>query len=73
LGVAADSDGIDGSEDAAGAIITPDTATRRRSGLSPTHHLAGHDSYSFFKPLDDLLITGPTMTNVNDLRIILIK
>lgn len=72
--LAADSDGIDGSEDAAGAIITPDTLQRAAVlGLSPTHHLAGHDSYSFFKPLDDLLITGPTMTNVNDLRIILIK
>jgi len=71
--LAADSDGIDGSEDAAGAIISPDTLARAAAlGLSPAEYLTGHDSYSLFAPLGDLLITGPTLTNVNDIRAILI-
>ncbi|WP_206244720.1 glycerate kinase type-2 family protein [Novosphingobium terrae] len=71
--IACDTDGIDGSDDAAGAIVTPDTLSRARArGLDPHAFLAGHDSYSFFEPLGDLVITGPTRTNVNDFRAILI-
>jgi hydroxypyruvate reductase len=71
--IAGDSDGIDGSEDAAGAIITPDTLGRARSaGLDPEAMLKAHDSYSFFARLGDLVMTGPTLTNVNDIRGILI-
>ena len=69
----ADSDGIDGSEDAAGALIAPDTLARADAwGLDPRAFLQNHDSYSLFKALDDLLITGPSLTNVNDIRICLI-
>lgn len=71
--IACDTDGIDGSDDAAGAIVTPDTLARARTmGLDPHAFLAAHDSYSFFAPLGDLVITGPTRTNVNDFRAILI-
>ena len=71
--LAADSDGIDGSEDAAGAVITPDTLSRARAaGASAQEALAGHDSYSFFAAIEDLLITGPSHTNVNDFRAVLI-
>lgn len=71
--LAGDSDGIDGSEDAAGAIITPDTLARARAaGLDPAAMLKSHDSYSLFAKLGDLVMTGPTLTNVNDIRAILI-
>lgn len=71
--IAGDSDGIDGTEDAAGAIIGPDTLSRAiAAGLNPAAMLAAHDSYSLFAALGDLVITGPTLTNVNDLRAILI-
>ncbi len=71
--LAGDSDGIDGIGDAAGALITPATLDRARAlGLSPEAHLAAHDSYGFFERLGDLIITGPTLTNVNDIRAILI-
>jgi hydroxypyruvate reductase len=71
--LAADSDGIDGSDDAAGAVIRPDTLTRARAlGLDAVQFLEAHDSYSFFAALGDLVITGPTLTNVNDIRAILI-
>jgi glycerate 2-kinase len=71
--LAADSDGIDGTENAAGAIIGPDTLARARAqGLDAARFLAAHDSYSFFAALGDLVITGPTLTNVNDIRAILI-
>jgi glycerate 2-kinase len=71
--LAADSDGIDGTEDAAGAIIGPDTLARANAlGLDGEKFLAAHDSYSFFHALGDLVITGPTLTNVNDIRAILI-
>lgn len=70
---AGDSDGIDGSEDAAGAIVTPDTLARSRAaGIDARRHLASHDSYTFFDALGDLVRTGPTLTNVNDIRAILI-
>ncbi len=71
---AGDSDGIDGTEDAAGALIGPDTLWRARAaGLDAAAMLEAHDSYSLFAALDDLIITGPTMTNVNDIRAVLIK
>ncbi len=71
--LAGDSDGIDGTEDAAGALVTPDTLARAQaSGLDARTHLAGHDSYTLFKTLHDLVHTGPTLTNVNDIRAILI-
>ncbi|MBK1697291.1 glycerate kinase type-2 family protein [Rhodovibrio salinarum] len=71
--LAGDSDGIDGSEDNAGALVTPDSLARARAaGLDPLALLADNDGYGFFQALDDLVITGPTLTNVNDLRAILI-
>lgn len=71
--LAGDSDGIDGTEDAAGAIVTPDTLARARiAGLDSRSHLANHDSYTFFAGMDDLIRTGPTGTNVNDIRAVLI-
>ena len=71
--LAGDSDGIDGTEDAAGAVIGPDTLARAKAkGLDAAAYLAGHDSYSLFAALDDLVITGPTLTNVNDIRALLI-
>ena len=71
--VAGDTDGIDGSEDAAGALLTPETlAKARAAGLDPTAMLAGHDSFSVFDAVGDLIRTGPTLTNVNDLRAILV-
>ena len=67
--LAADTDGIDGSEDNAGALATPSTLARAAAlGLSPAEHLHRHDSYSFFAVLGDLVVTGPTFTNVNDFR-----
>ena len=71
--LAGDTDGIDGTEDAAGAIITPDTLARARAaGLVPLDKLLAHDSYTLFEATGDLIKTGPTLTNVNDLRAILI-
>lgn len=71
--LAADTDGIDGTEDNAGAILTPDTPARAEAkGASAKQHLANNDGYGFFHALGDLLLTGPTRTNVNDYRVILI-
>jgi glycerate 2-kinase len=71
--VAGDTDGIDGTEDAAGALIAPDTIARARAaGLDPQAILAAHDSYGLFDVIGDLIRTGPTLTNVNDIRAILI-
>jgi glycerate 2-kinase len=71
--IAGDSDGIDGTEDAAGAIVTPDTLARgRATDLDARRYLSAHDSYSYFAVLGDLVRTGPTLTNVNDIRAILI-
>lgn len=72
-GLAGDTDGIDGTEDAAGAIFTPDTLARGiQNGISAEDFLARHDSYSFFEKLGDLIKTGPTLTNVNDVRLLLV-
>jgi glycerate 2-kinase len=71
--LAGDSDGIDGTEDAAGAIVTPDTLARgRAAGLDPRAYLVAHDNFSFFDGIGDLFRTGPTGTNVNDIRAVLI-
>ena len=71
--IACDTDGIDGSEDNAGAIMTPDTLTRAQAqGMNASEYLAAHDSYGFFSHLGDLVQTGPTRTNVNDYRAVLI-
>lgn len=71
--LACDTDGVDGSKDVAGAILTPETLARAHDlGLNPKTMLEDNDSYHFFKALDDLVITGPTHTNVNDLRLFLI-
>ena len=67
--IACDTDGIDGSEDNAGAILTPDSMKR---GPDAKALLAKHDSYGFFAALGDLVVTGPTRTNVNDYRAILV-
>ncbi len=71
--IAGDSDGIDGVEDAAGAAVTPDTLARmREAGVDPRQSLVSHDSYTAFRAAGDLVVTGPTLTNVNDIRAILI-
>jgi len=71
--LAADTDGIDGVEDNAGAFVTPDTLARASTqGLKVTDHLARNDAYGYFDPLGDLVMTGPTHTNVNDFRAVLV-
>ncbi len=71
--LAADTDGIDGVEDNAGARVAPDTLQRAAAlGLSLGEHLARNDAYGYFSALDDLVVTGPTHTNVNDFRAILV-
>jgi hydroxypyruvate reductase len=72
--IACDTDGIDGSEDNAGALIGPDTLARAAAlGVDPAAHLADNDAYGFFSALDDLVVCGPTLTNVNEFRAILIE
>jgi len=72
-GLAADTDGIDGVEDNAGAFVTPDTLARASgAGLRVQDHLDRNDAYRFFSALGDLLVTGPTHTNVNDFRALLV-
>lgn len=72
--IACDTDGIDGSEDNAGAVIGPDTLTRAEAaGLDAKAYLAGNDAYSFFDRLGALVVSGPTLTNVNDFRAIIIE
>lgn len=71
--LACDTDGIDGSEDNAGAVLTPDTLQRAaRKQLQATALLAQNDAYRFFEATGDLVVTGPTRTNVNDYRVILV-
>jgi glycerate 2-kinase len=71
--LAADTDGIDGVEDNAGAFVAPDTLERARAlGMKIDTYLDRNDSYGFFDPLSDLVVTGPTNTNVNDFRALLI-
>ena len=71
--IAGDTDGIDGTEDNAGALFSPDSLQRaRKLGVNAKALLAKNDSYGFFSSLGDLIVTGPTRTNVNDYRAILV-
>jgi hydroxypyruvate reductase len=72
--LAADTDGIDGVEDNAGALVTPDTLARGEAlGLKARDALDRHDAYRYFEALGDLVVTGPTFTNVNDFRAIWVE
>jgi glycerate 2-kinase len=72
-GLAADTDGIDGSESNAGALMTSTTLARASaSTVDSGDHLAANDAYGYFAALDDLVTIGPTLTNVNDYRVILL-
>jgi len=72
--LAADTDGIDGSEDNAGAFVDGSSARRmREAGIDPQRQLANNDAYGAFESIGDLFVTGPTGTNVNDFRAILIR
>ena len=71
--IACDTDGIDGSETNAGAILMADSMARAASaGLNARQLLERNDAFGFFAPLEDIVVTGPTRTNVNDYRAILI-
>jgi hydroxypyruvate reductase len=71
--LACDTDGIDGTEDNAGAIAYPDSLARATArGISAQAALVNNDAYGFFAALDDLVMTGPTLTNVNDFRAVLV-
>ena len=71
--MAGDTDGVDGMDEIAGAILTPDTLARLRAkGLDARAMLARHDSHSLFESVGDTIVTGPTLTNVNDIRAVLI-
>ena len=71
--LSAGTDGTDGPTDAAGAIADGTTVSlARKLGMDPGHYLRENDSYHFFEALNDLIITGPTFTNVMDLRIVLV-
>ena len=71
--LAGDTDGVDGQDEIAGAIVAPDTLARAwRAGLKPADSLARNDGHGFFAALDDAVVTGPTLTNVNDFRAILV-
>jgi hydroxypyruvate reductase len=71
--LAADTDGIDGIEDNAGAVVTPDTLARATAaGIKAAEYLDRNDAYSFFSHLGDLVVPGPTFTNVNDFRALLV-
>jgi len=72
--LACDTDGIDGTEDNAGAILYPDSVARAAArGIGAAAGLADNDGYGFFAALGDLVVTGPTLTNVNDFRAILVR
>jgi hydroxypyruvate reductase len=71
--LAGDTDGVDGAEEIAGGLITPDTLTRAAArGVNAKERLANNDGHAFFEALGDQLVTGPTLTNINDFRVILI-
>jgi hydroxypyruvate reductase len=71
--LAADTDGIDGARDVAGAAVTPDTLARARAlRIDPWASLMNNDGHGFFAALGDQVVTGPTLTNVNDFRVVLI-
>jgi glycerate 2-kinase len=72
-GLSADTDGIDGIEDNAGAVLTPDSLQRAAAlGVKAQDRLDANDAHGFFSPLGDLVVTGPTYTNVNDFRALLV-
>lgn len=72
--IAGDTDGVDGAEEIAGAIVTPTTLERAfGAGITPAESLARNDGHGFFQALGDSVVTGPTLTNVNDFRAILIE
>ena len=72
--LAADTDGVDGQEEIAGAVLAPDTLARALAlGIKPADALASNDGHGFFQALGDSVVTGPTRTNVNDFRAILIN
>ena len=72
--MAGDTDGIDGIAPVAGAVWRPDTLTRAEAGgLDPLRFLEDNDAHTFFGALGDSLATGPTLTNVNDFRAVLIE
>jgi glycerate 2-kinase len=71
--IACDTDGVDGAAEVAGALIGPGTlAQARSSGVDPAHALAQNDAHNFFDKIGGQVVTGPTLTNVNDFRAILI-
>ena len=71
--IACDTDGIDGTEDNAGAMVFSDSIARAaQRGVAVKTAMAENDAYGFFRALDDLVVTGPTLTNVNDFRAILV-
>jgi hydroxypyruvate reductase len=71
--IACDTDGIDGSEDNAGAVLLPDSLSRAaKRGADARKLLADNDAYGFFSAVGDLVVTGPTRTNINDYRAILV-
>jgi hydroxypyruvate reductase len=71
--IACDTDGIDGSEDNAGALLSPESLRRADAhGLRARAMLDNNDGYSFFEALGDLVVCGPTLTNVNDFRAVLV-
>ncbi len=71
--IAGDTDGVDGAEEIAGAHVTPDTLARAwAAGINPRASLDSNDAHTFFRDLGDSVITGPTLTNVNDFRAILV-
>ena len=71
--LACDTDGVDGAAEVAGAVIGPDTLTKAHAaGLDPAASLATNDAHSFFAGIDDQVVPGPTLTNVNDFRAILV-
>ena len=71
--LAGDTDGVDGQEEIAGALLAPDTLTRAwAQGMRPRERLDDNDGHGFFEALGDSVITGPTLTNVNDFRAIAI-
>ena len=71
--LAGDTDGVDGQEEIAGALLTPDSLSRAwAKGISPRERLDANDGHGFFSALGDSVVTGPTLTNVNDFRAIVI-
>ena len=71
--LAGDTDGVDGAEEVAGAVVTPDTLARAAArGVDAKARLADNDGHGFFEALGDQVVTGPTLTNVNDFRAVLV-